>query len=157
MPLVGLISGGDEFPYRDDVLKLSQWCSVNNQALNTKKKLKRASWTSKATEQTYPPPSASNANAWRGCVLDLPSWTPLSLLTSPGLLPPWLSKRHNSVCISWECLGRKCSVRGWWWPSTSPPLRAYWHTASHVWLSHCMEFDRKKLQKVVKAAPKSSV
>ena len=35
--VVGLISGGDEFAYRDEVLKLARWCSANNLTLNTKK------------------------------------------------------------------------------------------------------------------------
>ena len=35
--VVGLISGGDESAYRDDVRRLSEWCSVNNLTLNTTK------------------------------------------------------------------------------------------------------------------------
>lgn len=35
--VVGLISGGDESAYRNEVLKLSAWCSANNLALNTTK------------------------------------------------------------------------------------------------------------------------
>ncbi len=35
--VVGLISGGDETAYREEVLKLAAWCSENNLALNTKK------------------------------------------------------------------------------------------------------------------------
>lgn len=33
--VVGLISGGDETDYRDEVLQLSTWCSSNNLQLNT--------------------------------------------------------------------------------------------------------------------------
>ncbi|KAF7650741.1 hypothetical protein LDENG_00121410 [Lucifuga dentata] len=35
--VVGLISGGDESAYRDEVQRLVRWCSVNNLSLNTKK------------------------------------------------------------------------------------------------------------------------
>ncbi|XP_077466721.1 PHD finger protein 12 isoform X2 [Stigmatopora argus] len=35
--VVGLISGGDESAYRDEVNNLSSWCSVNNLTLNTTK------------------------------------------------------------------------------------------------------------------------
>lgn len=34
---MGLISGGDESAYRDEVERLSAWCSGNNLILNTKK------------------------------------------------------------------------------------------------------------------------
>lgn len=35
--VVGLIQGGDESAYRNDVQKLSLWCTVNNLSLNTDK------------------------------------------------------------------------------------------------------------------------
>lgn len=35
--VVGLISEGDEATYREDVQKLSTWCSENNLTLNTSK------------------------------------------------------------------------------------------------------------------------
>ncbi|XP_077599374.1 UBAP1-MVB12-associated (UMA)-domain containing protein 1 isoform X1 [Stigmatopora nigra] len=35
--VIGLISGGDESAYRDEVDKLSSWCSANNLTLNTAK------------------------------------------------------------------------------------------------------------------------
>ena len=35
--VVGLISGGDESDYRDEVNRLTEWCSVNNLQLNTTK------------------------------------------------------------------------------------------------------------------------
>ena len=35
--VVGLISGGDESAYRDEVEQLSVWCTENNMALNTTK------------------------------------------------------------------------------------------------------------------------
>ncbi|KAF7652731.1 hypothetical protein LDENG_00093340, partial [Lucifuga dentata] len=35
--VIGLISGGDESAYRQEVQKLSEWCSVNNLTLNTTK------------------------------------------------------------------------------------------------------------------------
>ena len=35
--VVGLIMGGDESAYRDEVLKLSEWCSANCLSLNTTK------------------------------------------------------------------------------------------------------------------------
>uniref|UniRef100_A0A8D3DB29 Reverse transcriptase domain-containing protein n=1 Tax=Scophthalmus maximus TaxID=52904 RepID=A0A8D3DB29_SCOMX len=35
--VVGLISGGDESEYRDEILKITSWCSNNNLSLNTTK------------------------------------------------------------------------------------------------------------------------
>ncbi|KAF7661471.1 hypothetical protein LDENG_00260640, partial [Lucifuga dentata] len=35
--VIGLISGGDEVNYRNEVLKLTEWCSANNLLLNTTK------------------------------------------------------------------------------------------------------------------------
>lgn len=35
--VVGLVSGGDKSAYRDEMQRLSAWCSVNNWVLNTTK------------------------------------------------------------------------------------------------------------------------
>ena len=35
--MVGLISGGDETAYREEVQRLSTWCAENNLILNTSK------------------------------------------------------------------------------------------------------------------------
>lgn len=37
MPVVGLISGRHETAYRDELQRLSMWCSENNLAINTSK------------------------------------------------------------------------------------------------------------------------
>ena len=35
--IVGLISGGDELAYRDEIQRLTEWCGINNLALNASK------------------------------------------------------------------------------------------------------------------------
>lgn len=42
--IVGLISGEDESAYRDEVQRLTVWCSTNNLVLNTKKQKQRNSF-----------------------------------------------------------------------------------------------------------------
>ena len=47
------------------------------------------------------------ATVWRGSTPS-PIWAPWSLITIPGLQTPWLSsRRHSSICTSWECSGKE--------------------------------------------------
>lgn len=126
--VVGLKTRGDESANREEVQRLAEWCSVNNLVLNTSKTKEMV--VDIRRHKVDPAPLYIN----RDCVERVSSFKFLGTHITED--STWTA---NTTAVVKKALQRlhfwRVLQRTWrrscWWPSTAPPSRAYWHTASH--------------------------
>ena len=89
------------------ILSLNSFSKTTQYTLNTHHKDKRNHPGLQETQDISMSPLHAMATVWRGSTPS-PIWAPWSLITIPGLQTPWLSsRRHSSICTSWECSGKE--------------------------------------------------
>ncbi|KAF7669875.1 hypothetical protein LDENG_00100560, partial [Lucifuga dentata] len=150
--VIGLISGGDEVNYRNEVLKLTEWCSANNLLLNTTKtKEIIVDFRKNRTDLT---PLYIHGD----CVERVHTLKYLGILISADL--SWSSNTTAVIKKAQQRLHflrilRKNNLDGklleTFYRSCIESLLTY---CISVWYTSCTEADRKRLQRVVKTAQK---
>ena len=150
--VVGLITGEDESAYRDEVLKLSEWCLANNLFLNITKTKEIILDFRK--HRLDPPPLYIHGDrvervhtfTFLGTVItDNLSWsanTSAVFKKAQQRLHFLRVLRKNNIC-------EKLLVT--FYRSTIESILTF---CIAVWFSHCTEADRKRLQRVVRTAEK---
>ncbi|KAJ0070008.1 hypothetical protein NL108_000247 [Boleophthalmus pectinirostris] len=146
MTVVGLITEGNEAPYRDELLKLSEWCATNNLALNIIKELILDFRWNRAT----PAPLYINGQS----VERVESFKFLGVHISADLSWSVNTSALDKKAQQWlHFLLRKVQL------NTSLLLTFYHSTTESlltsvvtVWYSSCTEVDRKHLQRVTNTA-----
>ncbi len=148
--VVGLISEGDETNYRNEVLELTAWCTLNNLELNiTKTKELIIDFRRKKTDP--PPLSIHGACVERvhtfkflGTVIsDDLSWSP----NITAVVKKAQQRIHFLRVLRRNNLEDKLLVT--FYRSCIESLLSY---CISVWYASCTEADRKRLQRVVKTA-----
>ena len=148
--VVGLISEGDESAYRDEILKLTSWCSDNNLALNITK--------TKEIILDFRKSRADPASLYINgdCVERVHTFRFLGTMISAGL--SWTAntaavvkkaqqRLHFLRVLRRNNVGEKLLVT--FYRSTIESLLTF---CISVWFSQCTEAERKKLQGVVNTA-----
>ena len=148
--VVGLISKGDEAAYREEVLKLTAWCSENNLALNTGKT--KEIIVDFRKHNTDPPPLYINGES----VERVHTFRFLGVLISDNI-----SWSENVTTITKKAQQRLQFLRVLrrynldsnllltFYRSSIESLLTYCIT---VWYGSCTAADRERLQRGVKAA-----
>nr|XP_061796100.1 ileal sodium/bile acid cotransporter-like [Nerophis lumbriciformis] len=150
--LVGLISGGDEVAYGEEVERLAVWCSENNLLLNTTKTKEVILDFRK--KGTHPAPLAINGE----CVERVNSFKLLGVHISDDL--SWSAnaravveraqqRLHFLGVLKKNHLEQKLLVS--FYRATVESILTYCIT---VWYAGCTEADRRSLQKVINTAQK---
>ena len=150
--VMGLISNGDETAYREEVQRLTAWCSANNLLLNASK-TKEMIFDWSGTRGDLTPLQIDGV-----CVERVSSFKFLGVRVSKGLTWP-----TNTAAVVGKAqqrlfflrLLRKCQVG-------TKLLQTFYHSVVEsvlvygitVWYANCTAKDRKTLQGVIKTAGK---
>lgn len=148
--VVGLITRGDESAYRDEVQRLSEWCSANNLVLNTTKT--KEIILDFRRLKTDPAPIYINGDrvemvhtfTFLGTVIsaDL-SWTG----NTTAVIKKAQQRLHFLRVLKRDNICQSLLVT--FYRSTIESILVYCIT---VWFSTCTEAERKRLHRVVKTA-----
>ena len=140
MTVVGMITGGDESAYRDEVLKLSEWCSAKTKEITLEFRKGRTDpsplyihgdWVERVHTFTF---------------LDIVISGNLSWSTNTSAVIKKAQRRlHFLRVLRKSNICKKVLVI--FYHSTIESILAYCIT---VWFSHCTKVDWKRLQRVVK-------
>ena len=149
--VVGLISGGDEAAYREEVLKLTAWCSDNNLALNTGK-TKEIIVDFRRKRSVDPDPLYIGGE----CVERVQTFRFLGVLISADI--SWTDNTTAIIKKAQQRLHFLRVLRKYnldsnllltFYRSSIESLLTYCIT---VWYGSCTVADRERLQRVVRAA-----
>ncbi|XP_029938457.1 NACHT, LRR and PYD domains-containing protein 3-like [Salarias fasciatus] len=144
--VVGLITRGDESAYRDEVLKLAEWCSANNLSLNTTKS--KEVIVDFRKRRSDPPPLFIHGDpvervhtfTFLGTVItDNLSWS----ANTSAVFKRAQQRLHFLRVLRKSNICEKLLVT--FYRSTVESILTYCIT---VWFSHCTEADRQRLQRV---------
>jgi hypothetical protein len=148
--VVGLITKGDEAAYRDEILKLTEWCSVNNLTLNTAK-TKEIIFDFRR-HKAVPVPIYINGD----CVERVHTFKFLGTIISTDL--KWsenttavLKKAHQRLYFLrvLKKNNMKEKLLETFYHSTVESLLTYCIT---VWYGSCTEAERKRIQQIINSA-----
>ncbi|KAK0148357.1 NLR family CARD domain-containing protein 3 [Merluccius polli] len=145
--VVGIISGGDEAAYREEVLKLVAWCSENNLALNTRK-TKEIIINFRKLSTDPPPTPHQRVHTFRflGVLIssDL-TWTE----NTTAIIKKAQQRLHFLRVLRKYNLNSSLLLA--FYRSSIESILTYCIT---VWYSSCTMADRERLQRIIKAAQK---
>ena len=152
--VVGLITGGNEADYRDEVLKLGEWCVSNNLALNitkTKELILDFRWNRGGAHAPLYINGEGVERVQSFKFLGVHISADLSWLVNTSALVKKAQQRlHFLRVLRREHLNTQLLVT--FYRSTIESLLTY---AVSVWQSSCTEADRKRLQTVANVAQKN--
>jgi len=144
--VIGLISGGDETEYRDEINRLAGWCCEHNLLLITRKTKEMVIDFRKQKGE----PAPLSINVWVSSykflctyIADDLSWT----ANSSAVVKKARQRLHFLMILRRNHLEEKLLVA--FYRSTIESVLSYGITA---WYANCKEADRKSLQRVINSA-----
>ncbi len=139
--LIGLIQGGDESAYRQEVEELAVWCSLNNLELNTLKRVEMIVDFRRKAPLALPPLTIMNST-----VTAVESFRFLGTIISQDLNWDTQQRRYFLLQLRKSTCHRSC------WKSSTPPSL---NPSSGSWVNHWYNPPRSPRTVLIQSEQKS--